>query len=1047
MKSTSHARLLLPVAAVLAAALPGVASAASSATGEEYLSTGEYAPPNILFVIDRNPDMALPCDSVSTTPCIETVKAAILQVVQHYDWARYGVVGTSQTAGSDDFLEIAPLGSSYAEMAAAVAGVSTTTANVRNHAEILEDLGMSYFSLTTAGDGVDGDGDGIAADWTDAPIQYSCQETHIVVLTRNRPQADNGVTGAWSPSVSPDIICDSSGVVSSPDTLCKYDNVVYELYDRDLNSGLTGTQNATVHTVGIDIDSASLTVAEALYGNASDVIGGAGTYTVAMTSGAVLSSILMVIQDIRTGTYSRSTPIFTAAGDYLIYSFYELTGDNPLAEGHIRGYEIESDPDNPDYGQIIYDTLSPYGGAVWDGGNLLVSRPVPGGEYNDGDHDGVNYRDIYTYMEEAATLSGLSSDSMLERRQPLDKQFVTSVAGDATARDLVLDWDAYGSLTCVSGTGPYAEHDINEDCSISSADLQELVDFLRGRHDAKFRYLDQERGYWKLGDAPYGVPAVVEPRLNNAYSMEPTYRKFLAQQQAADHPRMVFQAANDGMLHAFYVDDLSGTVHEEGGEEAWAWMPGYLLYRDKEPAWAGTAMDQMLYGRTFLFDGSPVVADVWIDHDGDGAKDCNNIDPGSGVWGDCEWHRVIVVQQGKGGPLTLALDITDPLDPQFLWEQWDETEPDAQGYGVSRAVVAQVRDNEGTPDTDRYIAIWGSGRAVPHSATGGSYQSAEANLYVWNMADGPWAATDGWPTAGFSGRGDNGHPEAALSPDLDGDGAYEQAYIAAALTVVDVDSDGDADTVYFPVATSYTPTDEGGSGPADAADLGDPAFISDPGSTYMYKACFDVDDPENLTWVEFYDPKDDGGLANRPEVYYAATSSFHSDGSLGLYWGTGTPYSRTDTGNNGYFFAVRDTNPDSCTSFTADGITACGANGVYPLQPGEGLTGEPLVYAGVVYFTTWTPDTDVCNGGQGRLYGLAFDDCGPGMDTNGDGVVDGSDSAHVDLDGYGSGATVNNGMIMVGTSGMGDDAAGIAARAAEGDPFLGTASLAWMEVF
>lgn len=1047
MKTTSRACLLLPMAAALAATLPGPSHAASSAAGEEYLSTGEYAEPNILFVIDRHPDMATPCDTASTDPCIETVKAAILQVVQHYDWARYGVVGTSDTAGSDDFVEIAPLGSSYAELAAAVATVGTTSANVRNHAEILEDIGVDYLSLTAAGDGIDDDGDGIAADWDDAPILYSCQETHIVVLTRNRPQADNGVTGAWAPSVSPDIVCDSSGVVTSPDTLCKYDNVTYKLYNTDLNSGLTGTQNATVHTVGIDIDSASLTVAEALYGNASDVIGGAGTYTVATTSGAVLSSILTVIQDIRTGSYSRSTPILTAAGDYLIYSYYELTGDNPLAEGHIRGYEVEDDPNDPDYGQIIYDPLSPYGGAVWDGGNLLVSRPVPGSEYNPGDHDGEGYRDIYTYLEEAATLSGLSADSMLERRQPLDRQFVTTVAGDTVARDLVLDWSAYGSTTCVSGTGPFVEHDLNEDCAIDSSDLQELVDFLRGRPDATFRYLDQERGYWKLGDSPYGVPAVVEPRLNNAYSMEPTYRKFLAQQQAADQPRLVFQAANDGMLHAFFVDDLPGTAHSEAGEEAWAWMPGYLLYRDKEPAWAGTAIDQMLYGRTFLFDGSPVVADVWIDHDGDGTKECDTIDPGIGTWGDCEWHRVIVVQQGKGGPLTMALDITDPLDPQFLWEQWDETEPDAQGYGVSRAVVAQIRDNEGTLDTDRYIAIWGSGRAVPHSSAGSSFQTAEANLYIWSISDGPWAASDSWPEANYSSRGDNGHPEAGLSPDLDGDGAYEQAYISAALTVVDVDSDGDADTVYFPVATTYTPTDETGSGPATSSGIGDPAYIADPGSTYMYKACFDVDDPDDLTWVEFYDPKVDGGLAKRPEVYYAATSSWHSDGSLGLYWGTGTPYSRTNISENGYFFAVRDTNPKSCTAFTADGISACGANGVYPLSPGEGLTGEPMVYAGVVYFTTWVPEADVCDGGQGRLYGIAYDDCGPGMDTNNDGVVDASDSSHVEVDGYPSSVTNNGNTIFVGTSGGDGVDAGILSIGAEGDPFLGTATLAWMEVF
>lgn len=1046
MTPTFRRHLLLPLglAGVVLSSSP--AFAASSATGEEYLSTGEYAPPNILFVIDRSGDMASPCDSSSTESCLDTVKKAIGQVVQHYDWARYGVVGTSSTSGSDDYYPIAPLGSSHAEIIAALSSVSSSGAAVRNFAEVFEDLGQNYFSITTPGDGVDGDGDGIAIDWADAPIQYSCQATHIVVITRDRPRADNGVTASWKGSISPDVKCNTDGITTGTDTLCLYDNVAYSLYTRDMNSSLTGTQNVTVHTVGIGIDTSS--VAETVYGNTSDVLGGAGIYNVAANSSALLGSILTVIQDIRTGTYSRSTPIVSATGDYLIYTFYELTGDNPLAQGHIRGYEINVDPDDPDYGQIVYDETKPqFGGAVWDGGDLLVSRPVFHKDYNPGDHDGVGLRDIYTYLDEAATLSGLSMVSAVDRRQPLDAEFVSTVASSSTVANLVLDWNAYGSATCTPGTGPFSEFDFDEDCAIDSDDMQAMVDFLRGRPESTFRYINQARGYWKLGDAPYGVPAVVEPRLNNAYSMEPSYRKFLSKQQAADFPRMVFMAANDGMLHAFYLDDLPGTAHSEAGEEAWAWMPGYLLYRDKDPAWAGRAVDQMLYGRTFLFDGSPVVADVWIDHDGDGKKECTSIDPGSSVWPDCEWHRVLVVQQGKGGPLTMALDITDPLWPKFLWEQWDTGEPSAVGYGVSRAVVAQIRDNEetGSP-TDRYIALWGSGRAVPQSESATGYQSTEANLYMWNLGDGPWASSDGWTRKDLNPRGTNIRVDSTV-PDVDGDGAYEQAYIGAALAVVDVDSDGDADVVYFPVSTTYRAADEGGSGPASASQLGDTSYIRDPGSTFMYKACMNTENPDDLTWARFYDPIVDGGLSRRPEVYYAATTSWHRDGSLGVYWGTGTPYSRT-TSDNGYFFAVRDLNPKSCTSISTEGVPGCGATGVYPLDPGEGLTGEPIIYAGAVYFSTWVPESDLCDGGKGRVYGISYADCGPAMDTNGNGVLDSGDTSFVEYDSYVSGVTVTEqGNLVYGIADADMDGNDIGFRSALGDPFLGTATLAWMEVF
>lgn len=1060
-------RHLLPAAVVLAAVLPGAAQAASSGYGSEYLSTSEFAEPNILFVIDRSPDMADPCDSGSTEPCIDSVVEAITQITKHYDWARYGVVGTSDTVGSDDFVEIAPLGSTPVEITTALASVTTVSSDVRNFAEVLEDLGKTYFPITTTPDSVDDDGDGIAADWDEAPILYDCQDTHVIVIAKDRPRSDNSVAGGWSPTISPDVTCDSAGITTTGvDTLCDYDNVVYKLYNTDLNGGLDGTQNVIVHTISINVGSSS--VAENLYGNASDVIGGAGIYTMAPTSTSILGSILSVVQDIRSGTYSRSTPIVSAAGDRLIYSFYELTGDDPLAEGHIRAYEIEDDPLDPDYGEIVPDTTSSFGGALWDGGNLLVSRPVPGSEYNEGDHDGIGYRDIYTFLEEAAGLSGLSTDSQVSRRQPMDRQFVTAVGASSSVLDEILDVSAYASSTCTSGTGPFSLYDVNEDCAVDGSDLQEVVDFLRGRPDSEFRYLSQERGYWKLGDSPYGVPAVVEPRLNNAYSMESSYRKYLSLQQAADYPGIVLYAANDGMLHAFYLDDVAGTAHDEGGEEAWAWMPGYLLYKEKDPSWAGRALDLMVYGRTFLFDGTPVVADVWIDHDGDGSKECTTIDPGTSTWANCEWHRVVVVQQGKGGPLTMALDITNPLEPKFLWEQLDTVDPTAQGYSVGRPVIAQLRDNEDSSDQrDRYVAIWASGRAVPYASSSGTfYQSAEANLYVWDIADGPFnesttptgLSSDGWETANYNARGDNGHPEASLLTDgLDLDSRYEQAYIGAALAVVDVDSDGDVDTMYFPVSTTYlSNAGETGTGPDPLPGSFGSTYISDPGSTWMYKACFDITDPDDLTWEEFYDPVDDGGLAARPEVYYSPTTSWYSDGSLGVYWGTGSPFSRA-TSDNGYFFAMRDENPTSCGATTVSPVTggSCGSLGVYTLDPGEGLTGEPVVYAGVVYFSTYVPaldtggNVDGCTAGTGRVYGLNYSDCSPGIDTDGSGTVDSSDNDYSEYSGYVSGLTVTGqGKLFFGVQGVGDaGTAGLGNLDAAGDPFLGTANLAWMEVF
>jgi hypothetical protein len=119
------------------------------------------------------------------------------------------------------------------------------------------------------------------------------------------------------------------------------------------------------------------------------------------------------------------------------------------------------------------------------------------------------------------------------------------------------------------------------------------------------------------------------------------------------------------------------------------------------------------------------------------------------------------------------------------------------------------------------------------------------------------------------------------------------------------------------------------------------------------------------------------------------------------------------------------------------------------LDSGEGLTSDPIVYAGVVYFSTYTPDVDRCVNGTGRVYGIRFDDCSPGMDTNGDSVADGSDDVSVESDGYTSGVTVGNGTVYYGTASPNPDGgdAVVETITATNAMFMNTATVAWMEMF
>ncbi len=1077
-------RACLPTIGLLGLVLtPDAALASSGGGADDYLAITQSVAPNILYVIDLSSDMDQPCSDVggedtgssgssdtggdtggliidtgrgeafggggsaqagsgssSSESCLSVVLDSINIMMQHYDWARYGVIGTTDSDSDDGYYPIAPIGSSYAEIAAALSSVTVHSgASTRNLAEAISAAATDYLASSTTEDEVDDDGDGFTQDWTEGPILYACQDTHIIVITSDRPEGDDAVPSFYKPDIEglfgyTDIKCDDSGL-STTDSQCYYDQTVYQLANWDLRSDLSDDQIAYVHTLGINTDTDA--VADSLFENASDLISGNGIYTA--TDGTdtdeLLSQLMSIMMDIRSGFYSASTPVISTNGDYLVYSFFEVTGDDPLAEGHVRAYEIDNDPASTTYGQVQYDGATEFGGALWDGGTLLVSRIVTASESNEEDRDGIGRRDIYTFFEEG--VSSLYSESYDDKRQGFDLDFVTSIGADATALDLILDTTVDPDDSSCADDQSY---DLNDDCQVDDQDLQALVDFARGLPEATFRYIDQERGTWKLGDSPNAIPVIVEAD-SDTFAINPTYRKFLDELIANDYPSVVLLPANDGMLHAFRLEEDDGTSDTEIGEELWAWIPGYLLYREHDAEWAGRLIDQMLYGRTFLFDGSPTVDDVWIDYDGDGIQSCNSVPE------DCEWRRVVVVQQGMGGPVTLALDITDPTTPEFLWEQTDEGDPTAMGYTVGQPLVGLVLDSSSGSNKDRYVAMWGSGRAVPYSTATAYYESAEGNLYMWAMGDDFY----GTSTVGFqdydstgTARGDNDHPEVGvvsdsiLSGDIDTDANYEYAYIAAALAAVDADDDGDMDTLYFPITTAYSPSDEGGSGPGDAAD---------PGSTWMYKACINTSDPGDMTWVEFYDPIDDGSLLYRPEIYYKATAVWHDDGGLGVYWGSGSPYAR-DTGRKGYFFAMKDTDPLSCTSDTMTAITDCEGAGIFELDASESLTSAPLAYAGVLYFTTWVPEADRCDGGSGRVYGLRYDDCSPGMDTNDDGEADSADAEYVEFEGEVlSGVVIGpNGQLYVGST-DGESTSLIEDIQSVTDPYLGTSNVSWMELF
>lgn len=145
-----------------------------------------------------------------------------------------------------------------------------------------------------------------------------------------------------------------------------------------------------------------------------------------------------------------------------------------------------------------------------------------------------------------------------------------------------------------------------------------------------------------LGDMINGEPVVVGAP--SASYTDTGYSAFKSSN--ASRTRMLYQGANDGMLHAFVAST---------GAESWAYVPNLVMANLN-------ILSSKSYSHTYYVDGTPAYADV----------DFNNID---GVTGGGDWRTILVGGLGKGGNGFYALDVTTPtaanevdVKNKVLWE-------------------------------------------------------------------------------------------------------------------------------------------------------------------------------------------------------------------------------------------------------------------------------------------------------------------------------------------------------------------------------------------
>ena len=232
----------------------------------------------------------------------------------------------------------------------------------------------------------------------------------------------------------------------------------------------------------------------------------------------------------------------------------------------------------------------------------------------------------------------------------------------------------YTALPNIPGPGQ-----TRADFTAASVDaLDEYLSDVQGDNAGLINFVRGEGREWKLGDINHSNPVVVGPPSGISAQMGAGYESFKS--TWSDRQKVLFVGANDGMLHCF--DVLTGV-------ELWGFIPFNLLPKLKNMWVVDQVTQDRYFDRDVYVDGSPAVADVYLN----GA-----------------WKTVLVCGQGPGtgsvagGGMNFyfALDVTNPANPVPLWELTDLA---TMGETWSVPVIGKVTKD----GNDKWVAFMGSG--------------------------------------------------------------------------------------------------------------------------------------------------------------------------------------------------------------------------------------------------------------------------------------------------------------------------------------------------
>jgi hypothetical protein len=258
--------------------------------------------------------------------------------------------------------------------------------------------------------------------------------------------------------------------------------------------------------------------------------------------------------------------------------------------------------------------------------------------------------------------------------------------GDWTSDNMQVSWQASGLMPAKEGRNVWTVDPTNPLNVVKYTDATLAGD----------NWLCKLNG---IGDIINSTPVVVgTPPFFYTFD---SYSEFKYDIIATDkRPKLIYVGSNDGALHAWALENYTPTVGDPitAGQEVWAFVPKSL-----QPVLDGATADPTddmcsdSYCHKYLLDGSPKVAD--IAHDFDGNKY---------ITAD-EWRTIMVTGLRGGGQAYFALDVTsgqdfDPTNSDPAVQLWEFTDDYDLGQTWSEPSINRVTDVSSDPVKSRYEA-------------------------------------------------------------------------------------------------------------------------------------------------------------------------------------------------------------------------------------------------------------------------------------------------------------------------------------------------------